>query len=100
MTSKVNAAAIAVHKALGPGFLKAIYEEALCVELDKRRILYQRQLPVRIRYEGESDGPYRLDLVVETKVVVEVKAVSVISAAHMVFAYLKATTFKSDRSLI
>jgi len=93
VTSSVNAAAIAVHRALGPGFLEAIYEEALCVELDKRTIAYQRQFPVRVRYSNVPVGLYRLDLVVEKKVVVEVKAVSAIDAAHLatVFAYLKAT---------
>ena len=52
VTSTINAAAIAVHRALGPGFLESIYEEALCVELDRRSVVYQRQLPVRVRYEG------------------------------------------------
>ena len=93
VTSSINAAAIAVHRALGPGFLEAIYEAALCVELDKQSIAYHRQLPVRVRYNNVPVGLYRLDLVVENKVVVEVKAVSAIDLAHMatVFAYLKAT---------
>ena len=93
VTSQINAAAIAVHKELGPGFLESIYEEALCVELDKRRTAYQRQPPIRIRYDGKPVGLYRLDLVIEAKVVVEVKTVSAIDTAHMatVFAYLKAT---------
>lgn len=93
VTSTINSAAIAVHRSIGPGFLEAIYEEALCVEFDRRRIDYQRQLPVRIRYEGVPVGLYRLDLVVEGKVVVEVKALNAIDSAHLAvtLAYLKAT---------
>ena len=82
VTSAVNAAAITVHRSLGPGFLESIYEAALCVELDKRHVAYQRQLPVPVRYEGVPVGLYRLDLVVEGKIVVEVKAVSAILPAR------------------
>jgi GxxExxY protein len=93
VTSQINACAIAVHKKPGPGFLESIYEEALCVEFDRRKITYQRQLPVRVRYEGIPVGLYRLDLVVDRKVVVEVKAVDTIHEAHLAvaLAYLKAT---------
>ena len=81
LTSEINAAAIAVHKEVGPGFLEHIYEEALCVEFERRRISYERQLPVCVRYLGIPVGRYRLDLVVDKKVVVEVKAVETIHAA-------------------
>ncbi len=66
VTSLINSAAIAVHKELGPGFLEDFYEEALCVELDRRRVFYQRQLPIRVRYRGIPVGLYKLDLVVPT----------------------------------
>jgi GxxExxY protein len=93
VTSTINAAAIAVHKEIGPGFLEHLYEEALCVELERRKVAYQRQLPVRVRYHGIPVGLYRLDLVVGGKVVVEVKAVEAIHEAHLAvtLAYLKAT---------
>jgi GxxExxY protein len=93
VTSAINACAIAVHKELGPGFLEHIYEEALCVEFDRRRIAYQRQLPVRISYRGMPVGLYKLDLVIDRKVVVEIKAVEAIHEAHLAaaLAYLKAT---------
>ena len=96
VTSTINAAAIAVHRALGPGFLESIYEEALCVELDRRSVVYQRQLPVRVRYEGVPVGLYKLDLVVCGKVVVEIKAVEAIESAHLAvtLAYLKATSLQ------
>ena len=86
VTSDINAAAIAVHKELGPGVLEDIYEEALCVEFDRRRIAYQRQLPVRIRYRGMPVGLYKLDLVIDRKVVVEIKAVEAIHEAHLAVA--------------
>ena len=93
VTSTVNAAAIAVHRKLGPGFLESIYEEALCVEFGRRKIRYQRQVPVHVRYEGMPVGLYRLDLVIEGKIVVEVKAVEHIHEVHLAvaLAYLKAT---------
>jgi GxxExxY protein len=93
ITSTVNAAAIAVHKELGPGFSERIYEEAFCVELDRRRVAYQRQVPVRVRYCGVPVGLYRLDLLVEDKVVVEIKAIATIETVHLAIslAYLKAT---------
>jgi len=93
LTSRVNAAAIAVHRALGPGYLEAIYEEAVCVELERQKIAFERQRAVRVRYESVPVGLYRLDLVIEGKVVVEVKAVAAIDRAHLatMFSYLKAT---------
>lgn len=85
-----------MHRSLGPGFLESIYEEALCVELDRRSVVYQRQLPVRVRYEGVPVGLYKLDLVVCGKVVVEIKAVEAIESAHLAvtLAYLKATSLQ------
>jgi GxxExxY protein len=86
VTSTVNAAAIAVHRKLGPGFLESIYEEALCVEFDRRKIRYQRQVPVRVRYEGMPVRLYHLHLVVAGKVVVKVKAVEHIHEVHLAVA--------------
>jgi GxxExxY protein len=96
VTSAINAAAIEVHKKLGPGFLESIYEEAMCVELDRRKIAYQRQLPVRVRYDGVPVGLYRLDLVVDRKVVVEIKAVDSIHEAHLAtaLAYLRPRVYR------
>jgi GxxExxY protein len=89
----VIGAAVAVHTALGPGFLESIYQRALEIELDLRDIEFQRQLEVDVRYRGETVGRHRLDLLVEQSVVVELKAVSVILEAHLaqLRSYLKAT---------
>ena len=75
LTDKIIAAAIAVHRELGPGFLESIYEEALCVELEAMGIPYERQKAVPIYYRGKKIGEHRLDLLVDNAVVVELKAV-------------------------
>jgi GxxExxY protein len=68
-------AAIEVHRVLGPGLLESTYENALCVELDRRAIAYVRQPSFDVRYKGEDIGRYRADLIVGGQVVVEVKSV-------------------------
>jgi len=92
-SGRVIGAAVAVHTALGPGFLESIYQRALEIELDLRDIEFQRQFEVDVRYRGETVGRHRLDLLVEQSVVVELKAVSLILEAHLaqLRSYLKAT---------
>jgi GxxExxY protein len=74
LTGRIIGCAIEVHRVLGPGLLESTYEEALCVELEEAGLAYQRQLPVPILYKGRTLGEYRLDLLVEDAVVVEVKS--------------------------
>jgi GxxExxY protein len=74
LTGRIIGCAIEVHRMLGPGLLESAYEEALCVELEEAGLAYQRQLPVPIKYKGRTLGEYRLDLLVEDAVVVEVKS--------------------------
>lgn len=92
-TDGIIAAAIEVHRALGPGFLEQIYEEALALELEARKIPFERQKAVRVRYRGQAVGLYRLDFAVNAKVVVEIEAVDAIHEAHLAvtLAYMKAT---------
>lgn len=75
ITEKIIGCAIEVHRHLGPGLLENIYEEALCVELGIQGIHYQRQVIVHVDYKGRVIGEYRLDLLVEDTVVVELKSV-------------------------
>jgi GxxExxY protein len=93
VTEAVIGAAIEVHKALGPGFLESIYEEALCVELALRGVRFTRQAPVAVDYKGHRIGENRLDLLVEDRVVVELKAVDALAPVHtaQVISYLKTT---------
>lgn len=97
ITDRIIGAAIQVHKTLGPGFLEAIYEEALAIEFDHLGIGYARQKPVHIEYRGRPIGEHRLDFLVEGKVIVERKAIQAIEDIHfaIVRAYLKATNLQS-----
>ena len=89
-------AAIEVHKQLGPGYLENIYEEALAIELDSRNIKYQRQHEVTIQYKNINIGNGRLDLLIENKLVVELKTTDSLLPIHQaqVISYLKATNLK------
>jgi len=76
-------AAIEVHKALGPGLLESAYETCLCHELKLRSIAYARQLELPVTYKGVTmDCGYRLDIIVEQLVIVELKAVSALEPIH------------------
>ena len=75
LTESIIGAAIEVHRALGPGLLEAIYEEALWHELNLRGIAYERQKEIVVLYKGRPIKGQRLDLVVGGQVVVEIKSV-------------------------
>ena len=76
VTREIIAGAIEVHRALGPGLLESIYEECLAVELSDRGLAIQRQLAVPVVFKGRTlDCAYRVDLLVNESVVLEVKAV-------------------------
>jgi GxxExxY protein len=96
LTEKIIGAAIEVHKTLGPGLLESIYEEALCHELGLRGVDFQRQVAVDISYKGCVIQGQRLDLLVGSAVVVEVKSLRAIPEVAMaqVLSYLKATGMK------
>jgi GxxExxY protein len=93
LTAKIIEAAIEVHRVLGPGFLEAIYEEALAHEFHLRRIPYERQKPIVIRYKDIVAGEQRLDLLVDGKVIVELKAVKDFEDIHLAItlSYMRAT---------
>ena len=75
LTEKIIGAAIAVHRELGPGLLEAPYEAAMCIELDDLGLKYQRQLVVPALYKNRPIGEYRVDLIVDDRVIVELKSV-------------------------
>ncbi len=97
LTGSIIAAAINVHKALGPGFLETIYEEALAIEFDTMGIRYERQRTVPVFYRGPQVGEHRLDFLVEKLVVVELKAVVALEKIFfaIVRSYLKATKLET-----
>lgn len=83
LTQQVIAAAIEVHQALGPGLLESAYEHCLCHELSLRQIQYKRQVVLPLRYKGTMlDCGYRLDILVEDQVVIEMKTVEKILPVH------------------
>jgi GxxExxY protein len=85
--------AIAVHRALGPGFLESIYHKAMRVELEARGLEYEAERPVRVQYRGVQIPGQRIDLIVCRLIVVEVKAVVRFDNVHtgQVISYLKTT---------
>jgi GxxExxY protein len=96
LTQKVIGAAIEVHRVLGSGLLEAIYEEALCVEFERRGIPFDRQVAVDVNYKGHTIKGLRVDLLVAGEVIVELKSVASFpgGAAAQVLSYLKATGLK------
>ena len=72
-----------VHKTLGPGLLESAYETALCRELSLRNVAFQRQVNLPMEYKGvKLDCAYRLGLVVEDEVIVEIKSIAAIEPVH------------------
>ncbi len=96
ITQQIIAAAIRVHRQLGPGFLESVFEEALAVEFALSGIQFLRQYPVPIFYRDHQIGEHRLDFLVEEKIVVELKAVSELEDIHFAIgrSYLKATNLE------
>jgi len=93
-TGKILAAAIEVHRTLGPGLLESIYLQALLFELEARKLRCVTEVGIPIVYKGKSlDGSYRVDLIVEDRVVVEVKAVASLLGVHQAQAltYMRLT---------
>ncbi len=93
LSDKIIAAAYAVHKELGQGFVEKIYKSALEIELRENSIKCNSEVPLNVSYHGQIIGDYFADIVVDDKIIVEVKAVSDLMPAHEVqlVNYLKAT---------
>jgi GxxExxY protein len=92
LTERVIGACIEIHRALGPGLLESAYEECLCHELKLAGIEFERQQPLPVAYKGvKLDCGYRLDLVVEGKLIVELKTVQELLPIHeaQLLTYLK-----------
>jgi GxxExxY protein len=92
LTNRIIAAAIRVHKELGPGFLESMYEEALAIELAAAGIGFERQKLLPVFYREHLIGEHRLDFLVEHKVILELKAISALEDIYfaIVRSYLKA----------
>ena len=86
-------AAIDVHRELGPGYLEKVYERAMGLELRHRGLCYTTQVPVAVHYKGEKIHGQVLDMVVEEKVILELKSVDMLLLIHeaQILSYLKST---------
>lgn len=92
LTHEIIGAAIEVHKAIGPGLLESAYEECLDAELNERGLAVRRQVPVPVVYKGRTlPVGYRLDMVVNDAVIVEIKAVDNLLPVHeaQLLSYLR-----------
>ena len=98
VTQVVIGSAIEVHKALGPGLLESAYEECLCKELSLRQVPFEKQRPLPVEYKGlKLDCGYRLDLLVDNQVVVEIKSVDSLHPIHdaQLLTYLRLGGWKA-----
>jgi GxxExxY protein len=94
LSSAIIGGAIEVHREFGPGLLESIYEEALVLELVSRGLEVERQKEVRLNYKGQPlNSTYRIDLLVEHQIIIELKAVSQVLSIHeaQLLTYLKIT---------
>lgn len=92
LTSQIRGAAIDVHRELGPGLLESAYQECLCFELESRRIPFQREVEIPVAYKGKRlNCGYRIDVLVEDKVILELKAVEAVTRVHeaQLLTYMK-----------
>jgi GxxExxY protein len=92
LTHKVIGCAMKVHSTLGPGLLESAYEECLAYELSKSGIVFERQKPMPLVYDGvKLDCGYRMDILVGGKLVLELKAVDMLNDIHLaqILTYLK-----------
>ena len=96
LTEKIIAAFYAVYNTLGTGFLEKVYRNALALELAKRGLDAQIEVPIRVYYDGVEVGEYFADLVVQKCVLVELKAVEKVSGEHeaQLLHYLRATDYE------
>ena len=96
LTHKIIGAAIEVHRALGPGLLEELYEDAFCIELQDRKMNFERQRRVDVVYKGRDIGNMFADIVVENSVVVELKSVKKMNDIYVaqLLTYLKLMELK------
>jgi GxxExxY protein len=86
-----------VHRSLGPGLLESIYEAAICYELDKLNISYKKQQGIAVTYEEIClDLGFRADIIIEEKVIVEIKSIESLAPVHykILLSYLRLTNLK------
>ena len=97
IATKVINILIKIHRKLGPGLLESVYEEVICYELRKNGISYHRQKNINVIYEdAKLDIGFRCDIIVENKVIIEIKSVEYIAPVHpkILLTYLRLTELR------
>lgn len=96
LTGSIISAAMETHRLLGPGFLESVYQEALAHEFRLRGIVFERQAKIIVRYKGIEAGEFRADFLVDSKVVVEIKAIQSLTGIEeaQLLNYLKGTGYR------
>jgi len=96
LTFQINGAVFEVNKVLGSGFLEKVYENALLKELANRQIKAESQVPIKIEYKGVVVGDYFADIVVDDRVILELKAAESLRDIHtaQLLNYMRATGYK------
>ena len=94
LSERIIGCCIQVYRVLGPGFLEKVYEEAVALEFTKTGVRFERQKLIVVTYDGQPVGEHRLDFLIESRVVLELKACKDIEDVHLAIArsYLKATS--------
>ena len=90
---KVIGAAMAVHRHFGPGYLEEVYKNALMVELEMLGVQSDTEVPIAVNYKGVRVGDYRADVIIDNRLILELKAVTTINPSHeaQLVNYLNAT---------
>jgi GxxExxY protein len=93
LTGQIIQCAYKVHKTLGFGFLENVYQNALLIELTQSGLKAVKETPIRVSYEGQNVGEYAADILVEDRIILELKSVKELHPAHeaQLVNYLKAT---------
>jgi len=103
ISGKIVDCSYKIHSTLGPGLLESVYEEIICYELERNKIKYERQKAVPVKYENIfMEMGFRADLIVENKIIVELKSVESVIPIHkkQLLTYLKLTNLKLGLLLI
>jgi GxxExxY protein len=100
ITEKIIGCAMKVHNTLGNGFQEVIYQRALAIELEMARLVYVRELEMPIYYEGAEIGTRRVDFLIEEKIMVELKAVTLLEKVHLAQALNYLEAYKLEIGLL
>lgn len=93
LSRQIIGCAYAVYNKLGSGFLESVYQQSMLIELQKANLSAQQESPIQVRYEGQIVGEFQADIVVESRMIVELKAIEALAKVHevQVVNYLRAT---------